>query len=1267
MKNVRPVKVLLIEDDPDDAGLAQRMLKKVGPMPFELAVADRLAAARAYLAENAVDVILLDLSLPDSQGIRTLTETQAMAPGVAVVVLTGLDDYELGIEAVNAGAQDCLVKGRVDGDLLRRAIGYAIERRRATEQLRYQAAVLAQIQEAVITTDLNFVIKSWNKAAETIYGWRADEVIGRPITDVLQTGFHGQSRESVIQQLLTQDVWQEEVTQHRKDGSPVFVLASDSLIRDDAGNPVGICLVERDMTLHQQAENVLRESERKFRSVIEQSVDGITLVDETGVIIEWNQAQEQITGLARADVVGRPLWDVQYQLTPEQRKTPAHYQVLKQKLLSFLQTGQMPLLARQIQRPDGDLRTIQASIYPLQTQKGFMASSIVRDVTEQERARRALEEAYLFLQYTLDALSAHIAILDETGAIIAVNEAWRQFADTNGLSDPAYGLGTSYLAVCESATGPWSEGAPEVAAGIRQALAAGNGGFYLEYPCHSPDEQRWFAVRLHRFEIGGAGRVVAAHYDITERKLAEQALAAERNLLRTLIDHMPDRVYAKDREGRFLIKNMADVRQMGAATPGEVIGKTDFDFYPEELAARYRADDQMVIQFGQSLINREEPAVAADGSQRWILTTKVPLRDSSQKIIGLVGIGRDVTERKRTQEQVEKLDAEMNALYNISKQLGQSLDLDTTFSTLHDAIAVHMDCAGLYVSSYNPEDHLIRCMWAWGDGERLDTGKFPVIPLAEAGRGTQSHVIRTGEALYVPDYQARVESARCPTDAAVEEGPDYQARVESAQTLYVAQADAGLVDRDQAPEEEPLPRSALFVPLNLEGRVLGVIQVFSYQRNAYSEDDLRFLKALAPQAAAAVANALLYRQAQHEVAERERAEAALRELNEVLEQRITERTGELRESEARYRAIVEDQTELLCRFLPDTTVMFVNGAYSRFFDLPREDLIGHPFEHTIFEDDLARWKKEFAALSRDNPVVTIEHRMMAGDGRIRWVQWTNRLITNGDDQRVEIQGVGRDITRQKQAEDVLRQALTREMDVNEMRSRFISMASHDLRTPLAVIQMSSDLLSLYSARLTEERKQEAHREINQAIQQMVTLLDDILIIGRAESGKLEFQPEPLDLRMYIQNLLTELKTALGTDHHLDFIATGECKRGWIDPKLLHHIVVNLVSNAIKYSPSNQAVTIELKCAESQIVLSVEDQGMGIPVDDQKHLFETFFRASNVGRIPGSGLGLAIVRQSVELHGGSITFESRPGKGTTFFVVLPCISLGEESGENDLDL
>jgi signal transduction histidine kinase len=169
---------------------------------------------------------------------------------------------------------------------------------------------------------------------------------------------------------------------------------------------------------------------------------------------------------------------------------------------------------------------------------------------------------------------------------------------------------------------------------------------------------------------------------------------------------------------------------------------------------------------------------------------------------------------------------------------------------------------------------------------------------------------------------------------------------------------------------------------------------------------------------------------------------------------------------------------------------------------------------------------------------------------------------------------------------------------------------------------------------------------------MVQLLGDVLIIGRAEAGKLEFNPAPLDLAQFCRDLVEEMQLGAGAHHTITFVSQGECAEAHVDEKLLRQILSNLISNAVKYSPQGGPVRLELTCGEREAVLQVQDQGIGIPPPDQEHLFETFHRARNVENIPGTGLGLTIVKKSIDLHGGTIAVKSQVGAGTTVTVTLP---------------
>ena len=234
----------------------------------------------------------------------------------------------------------------------------------------------------------------------------------------------------------------------------------------------------------------------------------------------------------------------------------------------------------------------------------------------------------------------------------------------------------------------------------------------------------------------------------------------------------------------------------------------------------------------------------------------------------------------------------------------------------------------------------------------------------------------------------------------------------------------------------------------------------------------------------------------------------------------------------------------------------------------------------------------------------------------------------------------------------LRLALEKEKELNELKSRFISMTSHEFRTPLTTILGSAELLENYSHKWPEEKKRVHFERIHSNIQYLSQLLNDVLLIGQAEAGKLEFNPEPLGVVQLCCSLVEELQLSAGSEHTIAFISHCPEIEGYLDEKLLRHILNNLLSNAIKYSPTGSTVNFDLGCENGQAIFQIQDEGIGIPEKDQQHLFESFHRAKNVGNIPGTGLGLSIVKRSVDLHRGKITVKSKLGVGTTFTVTIP---------------
>jgi PAS domain S-box-containing protein len=332
---------------------------------------------------------------------------------------------------------------------------------------------------------------------------------------------------------------------------------------------------------------------------------------------------------------------------------------------------------------------------------------------------------------------------------------------------------------------------------------------------------------------------------------------------------------------------------------------------------------------------------------------------------------------------------------------------------------------------------------------------------------------------------------------------------------------------------------------------------------------------------------------------------------------------------------------------------WVNEKFARMLGYPRQVLIGQGSDY--LHPDTESWQRfgdEARQALRAYNTYTCEMQLKRRNGELFWVEMGGSCVRPNDPDSGVI-WTFLDITGRKASESEMREALEQQKALNELRSRFVAMTSHEFRTPLAAILSAEEILRHYGERLPPEERLETLDSIAAGVQRMSRMLDRVLLLGRADAQLLEFQPGEVDLRALCRQLVEEARL-----QHPDAAAEVTCEcgadagRGIYDEKLLRHIFVNLLTNAIKYSPQGGRVVFEIAVEGDETVLRVRDEGIGIPPDEVSHLFESFHRASNVGDIQGTGLGLAIVKNAVQTHGGSIAVESRLGEGTTFTVRLP---------------
>lgn len=246
----------------------------------------------------------------------------------------------------------------------------------------------------------------------------------------------------------------------------------------------------------------------------------------------------------------------------------------------------------------------------------------------------------------------------------------------------------------------------------------------------------------------------------------------------------------------------------------------------------------------------------------------------------------------------------------------------------------------------------------------------------------------------------------------------------------------------------------------------------------------------------------------------------------------------------------------------------------------------------------------------------------------------------------------KEVNERKKAEEEAQKSLEKERELNELKTKFVSIASHEFRTPLSTVMSSASLIQKYKEKGDLEKIDKHVQRIKSSVNHLTSILNDFLSLGKLEEGKVEILKETIDLEEFFQEIHEDVKSFLKEGQQLQVQCDRTNKYLDTDPRIIRNIMFNLLSNASKYSDANKIIYLSCSRDQNKVVFSVKDEGIGIPDADQKHLFDRFFRASNAGNIQGTGLGLNIVRRYAELLDGEITFTSEYGKGSTFIVGIP---------------
>ncbi len=594
---------------------------------------------------------------------------------------------------------------------------------------------------------------------------------------------------------------------------------------------------------------------------------------------------------------------------------------------------------------------------------------------------------------------------------------------------------------------------------------------------------------------------------------------------------------------------------------------------------------------------------------RWLEVSVDPVLDTSENFTSTVHVINDITARKQAEEALRASLHRLDVLHRIGQSLAQTLDLPSLCRIAYQHIAQLVDCPNFGVSLYDAATRTLRAEFILSDGEPLDVSQLPPLRIEGEPLRGRGKALVTGRPEVVNDLAA--------------------ARAQNGRAIHIG--------------NERIPLSALYVPMIVEGQVRGLLEMQSYQPQAYQAQDIELLAPIANQIGLSLENARLYRRAQQEIAERKQAEEALRHLEEL------------------YEGIVQDMTEGIMLTDAAGRITFANPALGAMLGYAPEELMGQPWQafvpsnqQAIAQDADARRaagqsdRYEIELRRRDGaPVVVMVSSRPRFDSDTGYFAGTLAVFT--------------DFTERKRAEQEKEKLQAQLAQAQKMESvgRLAGGVAHDFNNMLMVILGHAEMAL---AQLGSDAPLRASLdEIRKAARRSADLTRQLLAFARKQT----VVPQVLDLNETVEGMLTMLRRLIGEDIDLVWLPGANLGPVFIDPSQVDQILVNLCVNARDAIAGVGKITIETgnvsfdeACCAGHggfvpgefVLLAVSDDGCGMDAETQSHLFEPFFTTKGLGR--GTGLGLATVYGAVRQNNGFINVYSEPGQGTTFKIYLP---------------
>jgi PAS domain S-box-containing protein len=1180
-----------------------------------------------------------------TEGYVTNYELTLRTPGGRQVLVSFnasiFRDPEGGVRGIFAVARDVTAQRSLEEQL--------------REQQNYSRGLIEASVDALMTVDPTGIITDVNEQTIRLTGYSRTQLTGSRFADYFTDPERATA--GVKKTFDEGAVTDYELTVRAKAGAEMAVSFNASVFKDTADRVVGILAAARDITQRKQIEGELREQQTYTRGLIESNIDALMTTDPLGIITDVNRQMCALTGHDREELIGTPFKNC---FTDPKRAEDGIRKVLAEDRVT---NYELVLRAK-----DGKTTVVSYNATTFAGQDGRLRGvfAAARDITEQKRLEEQLRQAQNYNRGLIESSVDAMLTVDRDLTITDVNE---QMVRLTGYSREQL-IGSSFQ---DYFTEP-----EQAASGVQKTLGE---GYVTNYELTLRSRYRRdilvsFNASVFKDTAGNVRGIFAVARDVTEQRRLEEQLREQQNYNRGLIESSVDALVTVDPDLTVTDVNEQMVRLTGYERE-ELIGSPFKDYFTEPERATVGVRQTLA----RGSVTNYELILKAKGGKRTVVSFNAgTFRDTVGRVAGILAAARDITAQKRLEEQLRDQQNYNRSLIESSVDALMTVDPAGVITDVNEQTVKLFGFNRKQLVGAPFVDYFTDRARA-GDGVRqtFDAGavtnyelvaraktgrKIPVSFNAAVFRDTVGQVGGILAAARETTQQKQIEEElreqQTYTRGLIESNIDALMTTDTLGVITDVNLQMCEVTGRSREELVGTPFKEYFT--DSQRAEDGIRQVLAEDRVTNYELTIR---ATDGRETVVSYNATTFKGADGRL---RGVFAAARDITaqKRLEDQITQRNRELTETTTFLNNVLESSTEysIIAKDLSGDILTWNEGA-RRNYGYSAEDMVGRQNSRILHTpEDVASGRVQELldiALRTGKAEGVFERVRKSGDRFTASIAVTLRRDTNG--RPIGFLLISKDITEQKTLEEQLRrkneeleEQYLRVQEANRLKSEFLANMSHELRTPLNAIIGFAELIHDAKAGPVSEEQKEFLGDILTSSHHLLQLINDVLDLAKVESGKMEFRPERIDARGVVKEVCDILRSlAAGKRIAIAIEIDGTLPPLVVDAAKLKQVLYNYLSNALKFTPEEGRVSVRVKAeGDAFFRLEVQDTGIGIRPEDLDRLFVEFQQldSSTAKKYPGTGLGLALTRRIVEAQGGRVGVESAPGRGSTFFAVLP---------------